>query len=243
TLARADSVPTQTLDAARAQKAQLGAALSADDAQIESASIQLGFATIRAPVSGIAGALQVDQGNLVHASDPGFLSTLAQIHPVQLEFSLPQSLVQALRQKHAIDVDAFEEEGGRFLERGKLTMIDNQIDAATGTVLCKATFVNGDEKFWPGEFVSARVHLADLHRVVVVPSKAVQPSDSGPFVYVVTSKGRAAVRRVETGAAEGNDTEIRTGLEEGEIVVTEGQFRIEQGTKVSARIPGGNARR
>lgn len=239
TLVKENSLQKQTLDAARTLQAQLKAGIHADEAQIDLAMLQLDYATIRAPISGRAGALQVDFGNMVHASDTNALVTLTQIRPVKLQFSLPQDIASQLRQRQALGalpVDALSDNSGQVLDHGTLFLIDNQIDTLTRTILCKAIFRNDGEKLWPGAFVTARLRLADLRRAVVVPSTAIQPGASGPYVYVVTPEQTVSVQEVETGNTNGADTVILKGLKAGEIVVTEGQFQIEQGTKVDAHL-------
>lgn len=240
-LVKKDSVSTQTLDTARALLAQLKATVHADEAQIDLASLQLDYATIRAPIDGRIGARLVDVGNLVHANDTTGLLTMAQIQPVMIQFSLPQSVESELRHQQArgvLPVDALDETNNRVLDHGKLTLVDNQIDPLTRTILCKAIFDNKNENLWPGAFVTARLHLSNLPHAMVVPSTTIQTGANGMFVYVVTSKQTAEMRPVEVGATDGTDTVVVKGLKEGEIVITDGQFLIEQGTRVEARMQG-----
>jgi multidrug efflux system membrane fusion protein len=150
-------------------------------------------------------------------------------------------MVPELRQQQAhgtLSVEVLDEAGDRVLDHGTLTFIDNQIDPLTRTILCKAIFENRDEALWPGAFVTAPLHLSNLPRAIVVPATAILPGSTGSFVYVVTPKQTAEIRQVEVGTTNRAETVILKGLQEGETVVTEGQFQIEQGTRVETRTFG-----
>jgi len=243
-LARKDSVPIQVLDTTRALVAQLKASVHGDEAQIEQAQLQLDYATIRSPIDGRAGARLVDAGNLVHAADANGLLTVVQIHPVMVEFALPQSVMAEVVRRQAqapLPVEALESADRPILARGSLNFIDNHVDVTTRTVLCKALFANKDETLLPGAFVTARIRLADLPQAVVVPTRAIHPGPAGSVVYVVSAGKTAELRPVEVGVANGGDSVIVRGLKEGELVVTEGQFQIEQGTRVEVHLEGADS--
>jgi multidrug efflux system membrane fusion protein len=214
------------------------ATLSADQAQIDLAQLQLDFTSIRAPIDGRLGARLVDAGNVVHANDPNGIVIMSQIQPIFVTFSIPQNALDILRhqQSHrALRVLAMNQDGSEVLDDGKLTLIESQIDTATGTVRCKATFKNANEKLWPGAFVSVEIVLNELPDVVLVPTIAIQAGAQHPFVYVVTPKNVVETRQVAVGPASGDQTVILTGLAEGEHVVVEGQFQIGDGSRVDVK--------
>jgi multidrug efflux system membrane fusion protein len=232
----ADAGAAQTLDTTRAQVAQLTAAVAMDEAQVESAKLQLTYATVTAPISGRTGARLVDIGNMVHASDTNGLVLLTQIHPIAVSFSLPQNTLPGVRAQQGhqpLRVLAMDPNGDRSLSEGRLTLIDNQIDASTGTYRCKAIFQNGDESLWPGEFVTVRVMLEPLHDAVMIPTAAVQEGPHGPYVYVVGKNRTAELRSVRTGQQLNGQVVIPQGLKGDEQVVVEGQFRIEPGATLA----------
>ncbi len=229
-LAKLDSLAAQTLDATRSQVAQFAAAVDVDQAQVDMAHLQLAYATVTAPIDGRAGARLVDVGNIVHAGDATGFVVLTQIHPIALSFSLPQSALPNLRAqqaRHPLRVVAVEPGSEQTLDAGELTLIDNQIDAGTGTFRCKAVFPNTKEVLWPGQFVTVRVALETLPNTVVIPTVAVQAGPQGPFVYVVAEGRHAEVRDVQTGQTFQGETTILQGLSGGETVIVEGQFQLE----------------
>jgi multidrug efflux system membrane fusion protein len=237
-LVKNDSLATQTLDATRAQYEQLKAAMDADKAQIDAAQLQLDYATIRSPIDGRLGARLVDAGNLVHAGDTNGLVTVTQIQPLFVSFSLPQNELQLLRQqqeRNALRVVAYSQDGSDILDTGELTLIDSQIDPATGTIHCKAKFGNAQQKLWPGAFVSVRVMLNDLQNIVVVPTSAIQAGAQHSYVYVVTKDNVAKAVPIEAGPISGSDTVILAGLSGNERIVIEGQFQLDDGAKVEEK--------
>jgi multidrug efflux system membrane fusion protein len=238
-LVKTDSVATQALDTARAQLAQLAAAVEADQTQIDQAQLQLEYATIRSPINGRLGARLVDAGNVIHISDANGLVVVSQLRPAVVSFALPQVHLSALRE-HQKDqrrgVQALDT-SGKAIANGDLTFIDSQIDAATGTIRCKATFPNDDEALWPGAFVNVRIVLGDIPDAILVPSAAVQAGAQQPYVYIVTAKSTVEMRNVVAGSTIGDETVIASGLHAGERVVTEGQFQLENGARITVRPP------
>ncbi|HEY2650602.1 MAG TPA: efflux RND transporter periplasmic adaptor subunit [Solirubrobacteraceae bacterium] len=231
----ADAGALQTLDTTRAQVAQLSAAVALDQAQIDFAHLQLTYTTITAPIDGRTGARLVDIGNMVHATDATGLVLLTQIHPIAVTFSLPQSTLATVReqQRHrALRVLALDPDRQQALGEGELSLIDNQIDATTGTFHCKAIFANPDEALWPGQFVTARVMLEALPNAVVIPAAAVQEGPRGPYVYVVTRDRTAELRPVRIGQRLAEQAVVSEGLRGDEEVIVEGQFRVEPGAAV-----------
>ncbi|SFS13545.1 membrane fusion protein, multidrug efflux system [Dyella sp. OK004] len=234
-LAHRGAIPAQTLDTTHAQIEQLKATVEMDEAQIDNARIALGYTTIRAPLDGRTGARLVDAGNMVHATDSTGIVLITQVHPITVSFSLPQDELPALlasQRKAPLRVTALSRDASQTLGDGVISLIDNQIDPATGTIHCKATFDNTDNLLWPGQFVALQV-VRDVRRgALTVPSTAVQLGTDGAYVFVVTDKNTADLRHVEVAAAEGGRSVIARGVSQGERVVTEGQYKLEQGSSV-----------
>src|SRR5208282_5995944 len=185
------------------QKAQVGAlqgAIKVDQAQIESAKLNLAYADIRSPIAGRTSALLVDLGNYVQASQNTSLVTITQLKPIYVSFTLPQASLDTIRQYQAkapLDVIAYGSDDKTKLAEGKLTLIDNHVDTATGTIHLKATYDNSDERLWPGEFVAARLVLWVRKGAVTVPSETVMQSNNGAYVYVIKPDNSVERRDVE----------------------------------------------
>lgn len=236
-LAEIGAGSTQSRDTSQAQlAAQLGA-VAADQAQVETARLQLDYATIRAPFGGRLGMRQADVGAMVKAADAAGLVTLTQIAPITVLFSLPQENLGELVQQQArapLAVAVADASGGKPLADGRLAFIDSQVDAATGQIKLKAGFANADRALWPGQLVTARLLLRTDHGVVALPSRAIMTGQDGNFVYVTGPDHKASVRKVATGASDGAYTTVTAGLQGGEQVVLDGQSRLAQGTPVTA---------
>jgi multidrug efflux system membrane fusion protein len=234
-LLQQDSTTAQTRDTALAAVHQLTATVENDDAQIGLARLSLSYATIRAPFAGRIGARLVDAGNIVHVGDAGGLAILTQIQPITVSFALPQDRLPELRdaeRRGSVPVIASTQDGRQILDRGELTLIDNQIDAATGTVRCKATFPNARDNLWPGQFVTVATRLRVLPEALTVPTSAVQQNSDGTFVYVVSSDLVARVQAIHLVGVQDDRSIIDGGLAGGERVVTEGHFRLEPNVPV-----------
>jgi multidrug efflux system membrane fusion protein len=220
----------QLFDQQTSNVAQLKALILADQAGIESARVQLDYATIHSPLSGRAGLRLVDAGNIVHAVDQTGIVTIAQIEPVAVIFSIPENRlgeVQEALRTGAPQVIASTPDGNTELAIGKLSVIDNQVDTTTGTVKLKALFDNADHKLWPGMSISARLVLRTETSAVVVPDKAVQRGPNGPYVYVVTDARRAELRPVKIAdIVRGRDL-VASGLSGGERVITAGHYKVQ----------------
>ena len=229
----------QTLEAQQATVDQAAALVNGDQAQVENARVQLSYTTIRAPVSGRIGLRQVDAGNIVHASDQTGLATISQVHPISVIFSLGASELNAIT-KAGVDaplpVVAFTSDDKEKLSDGKLLTADNAVDEATGTIKMKATFANPDNRLWPGQSVSTHILLDTLHGVLTLPARAAQRGPNGLFVYTVQSDSTVAIRPIETSETF-NDrlVLVSTTLAEGDVVVTDGQSRLEPGAHIVIR--------
>jgi multidrug efflux system membrane fusion protein len=225
----------QSYDTQKALVAQLQAALKGDQAQIDAAQLNLNYADIRAPIDGRLGARLVDAGNMVHASDTNGLVTIAQLKPIFVSFTLAQTNLDTIREHQAegaLVVKAYPSAGGDLLAEGKLTLIDNAIDQATGTIRMKASFPNKDERLWPGEFVSLRLILYTRKNVATVPSQTVQVGPNGNYAYVITSDDKAERRPVEVASVQDGIAVISKGLNAGERIVVDGQYRLTEGARV-----------
>ena len=234
-------IPQQQYNTQQSQVDQLEGAVRADKAQIDSVKLNLAYTRITAPVSGRVGLRQVDVGNMVHASDPNGLLVLTQLHPIAVVFSLPEdNLTRVAREmrKRTLEVDAFSRDDQTKLATGKLLTIDNQIDPQTGTAKLKAIFDNSERSLWPNQFVNCHLLLEVRKNNIVVPAAAVQRGPQGTYVFTVKPDKTAEMRVVQIGFNEGNVTAISQGLKPGETVVTDGQDKLQPGTKVEIRGGG-----
>jgi multidrug efflux system membrane fusion protein len=238
-----EAVSQQQIDTAKANVAQFEGAIKMDQAQIDSARLQITYCRITSPINGRIGLRMVDKGNMVHASDANGLAVITQLQPIAVLFPLPQDdIPQVIRKMSAgetLVVEGFDREFKNRLATGSLLAVDSQIDPTTGTVRFKAIFPNQDNALFPNQFVNARLLIETLHDAVIVPAAAVQRSPESTFVYVVKEDNTVDMRNVVVGPTEADQTAIESGLAPGEIVVTEGVDKLQQGSKVSA---GGGGR-
>ena len=243
----------QQADTARSQVSQLEAQVRGDLAQIDTARTNLSYTTILAPIDGRVGLRQVDAGNLVRAGDVNPITVITQLKPINVVFTLPQQdlpQVAAAQQAGTPEVVALRADGGgvaanlpargAVLERGKLTVLDNQVDSTTGTIKLKATFPNPSLLLWPGGFVNVRLLVQTLPGVVTIPSAAVQRGPRGTFVFVVTD-ATVQRRELKTGFEDDQLSVVLEGVKAGERVVTDGAQRLSDGAKVAVAGPDGNA--
>ena len=216
------------------------ATVAADDAAIENSRLSLEYCTIRAPVTGYAGRIQIQQGNLVKANDVNALVTINQIVPVYASFSIPEQNIADIRKYQAdgeLKVQATFTNAAHAPIAGKLSFLDNSADMTTGTIKLKAEFANTDKALWPGQFVNVVLTLYDQKDAIVAPSAAVQNGPNGQYVFVVKPDLTAELRSIKIARAEGDDTVVASGLKPGEQVVTVGQVRLAPGTRVSLSKP------
>jgi multidrug efflux system membrane fusion protein len=216
------------------------ATVAADDAAIENSRLSLEYCTIRAPVTGYAGRIQIQQGNLVKANDVNALVTINQIVPVYASFSIPEQNIADIRKYQAdgeLKVQATFTNAAHAPIAGKLSFLDNSADMTTGTIKLKAEFANTDKALWPGQFVNVVLTLYDQKDAIVAPSAAVQNGPNGQYVFVVKPDLTAELRSIKIARAEGDDTVVASGLKPGEQVVTVGQVRLAPGTPVSLSKP------
>jgi len=235
-LAKNDFASRQQVDTQVAMVNQFTAALKGDDAAIETAQLNLSFCYITAPFDGRVGLRLVDPGNLVHATDPGGIVTLTEVHPISVVFTLPQAdlpaIVSAMGSRQ-LAVAAISSDNKAQLGQGTLLTPDNAIDTTTGQIRMKATFPNQDDRLWPGQFVEAQLLLRTEQQKVTVPSRAVQHGPAGLYVYVV--KPDATVERQAIEAVDrGQVMVVSKGLDDGQTIVLDGQSRLENGMRVQA---------
>lgn len=223
-----------------------------DHANVETAQLNLDYCHIAAPIAGRAGALLVDLGNLVgpqtgqssgasgssgssQTSSSNTLALIAQLQPIYVDFSVAQALLQEILRNQAasaLEADAYSQ-AGKLLEKGQVTLIDNQVNAATGTVMLQATFTNAGNVQWPGEFVRIKLIVAIMHNVVTVPAAAVMAGANGSYVYVIGPDSKVNRAIVEVAARHGGVAVISKGLSGGEKIVTDGQYRLANGIRVA----------
>jgi multidrug efflux system membrane fusion protein len=235
-LVKTNAVSRQQVDTTRALVAQLEAQVKLDQGAIDNARAYVNWCTIVAPIGGRIGIRLVDQGNLVHASDPNGIVVLTQIQPISVLFTLPQQQLGQVNKAFAkapLRVEATESDSKHVLDRGTLQVVNNQVDQTTGTVQLKAEFPNADLQLWPGQFVNVRLLIDTLHQVVVVPTAAVQRGPNGTFVYLLQPDSTVAVRLVSITQQDENQAVVASGLAAQDRVVTSGFGQLADGRKVA----------
>ena len=243
-LALTNAINKQQADTQAAVVAQNTAIVRADQAAIDNMQTMLNYTTITAPLDGRTGVRQVDEGNIVRSAASPAIVVITQLKPITVTFNLPQQdleRVNAAFARGALAADAMRSNDNAVIERGKLTVIDNQVDPTTGTVKLKAEFANADLQLWPGQFVNVRLLIETLQNVVVIPTGAVQRGPSGTFVYVIKPDNIATIRQVTLQKQDEMQTVVKSGLEPSEAVVTTGFARLTDGANVttsSAAPPG-----
>jgi multidrug efflux system membrane fusion protein len=240
-------IAKQQLDTQAATVGQFKGTLEADQAAINNAQLQLSFTKITSPLSGRIGLRLVDVGNIVHTADQNGIAVITQLEPISVIFTIPADnlppVLRKLRAGAALPVEAYDRDDKNRIATGTLLTVDNQIDTTTGTSRLKAVFDNRDGALFPNQFVNCRLRLDTLRGVVIVPSVALETGPKGSFVFGVTPDGKAAMRQVATGPTEGDNTVITSGLNAGEMVVIDGQDKLQDGARVDARGANGGAGR
>lgn len=247
-------IPRDQFETQKASVMSLQATLAADQATIDTATLNLQYSRIAAPISGRTGALAVHEGDLVRANDAAPMVVINQLSPIYVGFSVPGRYLNDIRRFQAIKqlsvtaraqgspgdpAGARSTEGASHdpQEVGRVTFIDNEVDATTGTIRLKGTFANQHDALWPGQFVQVSLQLTTKNNAIVVPAKAVQDSQDGQYVYVVGADRTASVRKVQVDMQQGEDAVIAQGLTVGEEVVTDGQLRLAPGAHVTTGGP------
>ncbi len=232
-----DLASKQTVDTQRAMVDQFTAQLQIDEAQIENARTQLDYTRITSPIDGRTGIRLIDPGNIVHAADTTGIVVVTQVQPIAVIFTLPEEdlgMVGAALSAGPVKVSVVPRDGGNPLDEGALSLIDNQIDPATGTARFKAIFKNAHNTLWPGQFVNARVLVRVDKNAMTIPSTAVQIGASGPFTYVVKDDSTVEARQLTLGQENDGMTIVTHGLDPADRVVTSNQYRLQAGAHVQA---------
>jgi len=240
-------IPQQQLDTQRALVGQFDGAIASDQSQIDNAKLQLIYSKITAPISGRVGLRLVDVGNIVHATDQNGLVVITQLQPIAVLFSLPQDglpVVNAkLRAGAQLSVEAYDRDDTTKVAAGKLLTIDNQIDPTTGTYKLKSVFNNEDNALFPNQFVNVHL-LVDMKRnLTIVPAPAIQRGPQGTYVYAVGSDNTVKIRTVTIAQATGSSIGLSAGLNPGDVVVIDGQDKLQDGSKVTPSFAGAGGTR
>ena len=241
TLIPSGSIAQQQVDTQKSLADQLDGQVRTDQAQIDNAKLQLIYCNITAPFTGRVGLRQVDPGNIVHAADTNPMLILTQLQPIAVIFTLPEDQLPtvSLHMKNStLLVEAYSRDNQTKLATGKLQTIDNQIDQTTGTAKLKAVFDNKDNQLWPNQFVNANLLLETRKNSTVLPTAAILRGPQGTFVYLVKSDKTVEARAVTVSIAQGNNTAIASGLNPGDTVVTDGQDKLQTGSKIEFRNSG-----
>jgi multidrug efflux system membrane fusion protein len=211
------------------------AVANASKAAVDNARLQLEYSTIRSPIEAYPGKINIQKGNLVRANDTIALVTLNQVHPIYVNFAVPEQQLPSIRtymKKGAISVEATAPNGTKPLASGTLVFVDNFVDQTTGTIRLRAQFQNKDDVLWPGQFVTASLKLFEQKDALVVPTQSVQTGPGGQYVFVVKPDMTTEVRKITVERTDGDASIVSSGLQKGEQVITRGQLRIAPGSKV-----------
>lgn len=226
---------SQLVDTQKAQLAQLQAMVKSDEASIESAQINLDYTRLTAPIDGVTGIRQIDEGNIIHPTDPNGLVDVTQIEPISLIFTLPETTFTEIQQEMAkgtVKVLAYSQDDKTKLDEGDLLLIDNQIIQTTGTIRLRATFPNKQRLLWPGELVNVRLLLRTQPDGLTVAASAVQQGPNGSYVYVIAPDDSVHIRPVSVAQISEGQALIDSGLKAGETVVVDGQYKLKPGIQV-----------
>jgi membrane fusion protein, multidrug efflux system len=241
TLIPSGSIAQQQVDTQKSLVDQLDGQVRTDQAQIDNAKLQLVYCNITAPFTGRVGLRQVDPGNIVHAADTNPMLILTQLQPIAVIFTLPEDQLPTVAQhmkNSTLLVEAYSRDDQTKLATGKLQTIDNQIDQTTGTAKLKAVFDNKDDQLWPNQFVNANLLLETRKNSTVLPTAAILRGPQGAFVYLVKPDKTVEARTVTISLTQGNITTTTSGLIPGDTVVTDGQDKLQTGSKIEPRNSG-----
>lgn len=247
-LAKEGVISRQQYDTQASASGQLEGSVQADQAAIDNAKLNLVYTRITAPISGRVGLRQVDPGNMVHASDQNGMFVITQLQPIAVLFTLPEDQLPEVA-KHMrgqpLKVEAYSRDDQTSLGTGSLLTIDNQIDPTTGTGRLKAEFANKDRTLWPNQFVNVRLLLDVRKNNVTVPAAAIQRGPQGTYVYLAKNDNTAELRPVQVSYLTGTVAAIGNGLKQGEVVITDGQDKLQTGSKIEVRAanPQGQGQR
>jgi multidrug efflux system membrane fusion protein len=240
TLAKQQFETAQHLDTQQALVDQMTAQVKGDQAAIDNAQTNLGYTSIKAPISGRTGFRLVDPGNIVHAADTTGIVTIAQLQPIAVVFTEPEEQLQSIAKAYNagdVPVEALTSDGTRTLSQGKLAIMDNSVRQVTGTISLKARFDNKDNALWPGLSVNTRMLIDTRKQVIVVPQDGVQHGPSGLFAYVIGDNGKVSVRPIKVSESGDANAVVAEGLNVGDKIVVAGQSRLFDGALVDEKPP------
>jgi len=236
-------IPQQQLDTQAALVGQFDGAIKSDQSQIDNAKLLLTYSRITAPISGRVGLRLVDSGNIVHANDTNGIVVITQLQPIAVLFSLPQDelpqVSAKLRSGIQLNVEAYDREDTTKIAAGKLLTIDNQIDPTTGTYKLKSIFNNSDNALFPNQFVNVHLLVDTMHNLIIVPASAIQRGPQGTYVYAVGGDNTVKIRTVTVALATANSVGLSGGVNTGDVVVVDGQDKLQDGSKVTPTMAGG----
>ncbi len=242
-LSVSNAATKQQLDTQQAMVNQLEALVKIDQASIDNVRAILNYTNVTAPISGRTGIRQVDEGNLVRASDTTGLVVITELKPISVFFNLPQQQIRQVNKGMAggvLQVEALASDSPAVLDRGMLLVVDNQVDQTTGTVKLRAEFPNAEMQLWPGQFVNVRLLIDTLKQVVVVPTSAVQRGPDGTFVFIARDDETVALRPVTVTQQDDVRSVVDKGLQNGERVVTAGFSRLAEGSRIRPTLADEN---
>jgi multidrug efflux system membrane fusion protein len=235
-LLQRNAAPQTQLDTARAENQGAIATVQADQAQIDAGQVRLSYTKVVAPMDGRIGAVRVAPGNIISASDQTGLTTLTQMQPLRVGFTLPErdlaTLRAAAQRSPPTSVRVYEPNATKPLAEGFLDFVDTSVDIGSGTIAARATFANEDLALWPGQFVDVEIDLGVRPHTVMVPTVAIQSGQHGPFLFVATEDGKAQLREVKLVASQADRTALAGGVKAGERVIVEGQMRLVDGSPI-----------
>src|SRR5712671_826563 len=229
----------QQTDTQRSTVAQLTAQLAADDAAISNAQTQVDYATVKAPISGVAGLRQVDVGNIVNASTQTGIVTIAQIEPIAVIFTAPEDQLPYINEAQStqpLKVIALTTDGKKTLSDGVLSVVNNQVDTTSGTVRLKAVFDNKNHALWPGQSVSTRLLVTTLKDATVIPDDAVQHGTDGLYAFTVSQENKAELHKIKVSKSIDGRSVVDEGLSPGERVIVSGQYKVQPGSAVATAV-------
>ncbi|HEY7337279.1 MAG TPA: MdtA/MuxA family multidrug efflux RND transporter periplasmic adaptor subunit [Bryobacteraceae bacterium] len=236
------AAPEQTLATQEALVKQDEGTVKLDEGAVDAAKTNLDYTTIAAPIAGLVGLRLVDPGNIVHASDANPMLVITQVDPISVIFTLSEDqlpqVLDKLRAKQTLAVEAWNRDMSKKIAQGTLTTVDNQIDQTTGTVRIRATFDNSDNALFPNQFVNARLLVSEKRGVVLLPTAAIQRSSTSTFVELIQPDNTVTMRTISVGVTEGDQSEIVSGLAQGDLVVMTGADRVQEGSLVNPQIQG-----
>jgi membrane fusion protein, multidrug efflux system len=235
-------IPQQQLDTQAALVGQFDGAIKSDQSQIDNAKLQLTYSRITAPISGRVGLRLVDAGNIVHANDTNGIVVIAQLQPIAVLFSLPQDdlpqVNSKLRAGVQLNVEAYDRDDTTRIATGKLLTIDNQIDPTTGTYKLKSLFNNSDNALFPNQFVNVHLLVDTMRNLTIVPASAIQRGPQGTYVYAVGGDNTVKIRAVTVALTTANNVGLSGGVNAGDVVVVDGQDKLQDGSKVTPTLAG-----